>query len=149
MSDTLQALIIDDTEANRSFFERLITQAQYHVESACTGQHALKLMEQMENLTLAIVDMEMPDMSGLELTQRIRKKYPNACIIVATMYDERSLIESAYRRGCDIFLVKPHGFMDLFKKLTSAGTKGMRQEAPLIIDQYGLRPFRSSAVSAS
>jgi DNA-binding NarL/FixJ family response regulator len=106
-------------------------------------------MEQMENLTLAIVDMEMPDMSGLELTQRIRKKYPNACIIVATMYDERSLIESAYRRGCDIFLVKPHGFMDLFKKLTSAGTKGMRQEAPLIIDQYGLRPFRSSAVSAS
>lgn len=144
MTSARNALIIDDTDANRIFFERLVAQADFNVLSAGTGEKAMELCRVMPSLALAIVDMEMPDINGLDLTSKLRQRYPEVCIVVATMHDERSLMESAYARGCDIFLVKPHGFMDLFKKLTSIGVELLRDECPLIIDQYGLRSFKPS-----
>lgn len=142
----LIALVVEDTDANRIFFERLMTQAGFRVLSAANGRHALELVADLPELALAIVDMEVPDVTGLELTSRLRRHFPAACIVVATMHDEPSLMESAFTRGCDVFLVKPHGFMELFKKLTSEGGAGLRQAAPLVIDQYGPRGFKLASV---
>lgn len=136
-----QALIVEDTAANRIFFERLLIQAGFEVVGVETGQAALDQAKVMENLALAVLDMEIPDISGLELTVRLRKRYPESCIIIATMHDERSLMQSAFDKGCDVFLVKPHGFMELFKRLTSEGSVGLHSNRPLIIDQFGPRPF--------
>ena len=90
--------------------------------------------------------MEIPDITGLEMTVRLRKRYPDTCIVVATMHDERTLMDSAFSRGCDVFLVKPHGFMELFKRLTGDGSQVLHQNRPLVIDQYGPRKF-TAAVS--
>ena len=136
-----QALIVEDTAANRMFFERLLMQAGFEVVGVETGQAALEQAEAMDNLHLAVLDMEIPDINGLELTVRLRKQYPDACIIIATMHDERSLMQSAFDKGCDVFLVKPHGFMELFKRLTTEGSAGLHANRPLIIDQFGPRPF--------
>jgi CheY-like chemotaxis protein len=137
-----QALIVEDTAANRIFFERLLIQAGFEVVGAETGQAALEQAKAMEHLSLAVLDMEIPDISGLELTVRLRKKYPDACIIIATMHDERSLMQSAFDKGCDVFLVKPHGFMELFKRLTGEGSEGLHAHRPMIIDQFGPRSFQ-------
>lgn len=139
------AFIIDDTDANRIFFERLLAQAGFSTVSFATGAEVIKALTTTSEVVLAVVDMEIPDTSGLELTKRIRQQFPQACIVVATMHDEPSIMQSAFNKGCDIFLVKPHGFMDLFKGLTTRGT-AIRADAPLIIDQYGLR--RYIAISA-
>ena len=136
------ALIVDDTEANRTFFERLLKQAGFTNLSAASGQAALERVQPYQLLTLALLDMQLPDMSGLELTIRLRHLYPDACLIMATMHDDRSLMQSAISKGCDVFLVKPHGFMELFKRLTTQGAPGLRAEAPMIIDQYGPRKFQ-------
>ena len=136
-----QALIVEDTAANRMFFERLLMQAGFEVVGVETGQAALEQADAMDNLHLAVLDMEIPDINGLELTVRLRKQYPDACLIIATMHDERSLMQSAFDKGCDVFLVKPHGFMELFKRLTSEGSEGLRANRPLVIDQFGPRPF--------
>lgn len=137
-----QALIVEDTAANRMFFERLLVQAGFDVVGVETGQEALKQMDAMEDIALAILDMEIPDINGLELTVRLRQQSPETCIIIATMHDERSLMQSAFEKGCDVFLVKPHGFMELFKRLTSEGSSGLHKNRPLVIDQYGPRPFK-------
>lgn len=139
-----KALVIDDTEANRVFFERLLTQAGFEVRSAADGAGAMNLLQAGDVVSLAIVDMEIPDISGLDLTRRIRQMHPDSCIIVATMHDERSIMDSAFNKGCDVFLVKPHGFMDLFKRLTTNGAKVTTR--PIIIDQYGARDYLPSAV---
>jgi len=136
-----QALIVEDTAANRMFFERLLIQAGFEVVGAETGKAALEQANAMETVSLAVLDMEIPDINGLELTVRLRKQYPDACIIIATMHDERSLMQSAFDKGCDVFLVKPHGFMELFKRLTTEGSAGLHSNRPLIIDQFGPRPF--------
>jgi CheY-like chemotaxis protein len=137
-----KALILEDTAANRMFFERLLMQAGFEVVGAEKGKEALEKAQTMGEMHLAILDMEIPDITGLEMTHRLRQQFPNACIVVATMHDERSLMQSAFNKGCDVFLVKPHGFMDLFKRLTTEGSEGLHRTRPLIIDQYGSRPFQ-------
>ncbi len=140
-----KALILEDTVANRLFFERLLSQAGFEIIAAETGQIALEKLKGETLIDLAILDMEIPDITGLEMTARLRVKYPETCIVVATMHDERSLMQSAFDKGCDVFLVKPHGFMELFKRLTTDGSVALHQNRPLIIDQYGPRAFTSTA----
>jgi CheY-like chemotaxis protein len=139
-----KALILEDTAANRMFFERLLMQAGFEVVGAEKGKEALEKAQLMGEMHLAILDMEIPDITGLEMTHRLRQQFPDACIVVATMHDERSLMQSAFNKGCDVFLVKPHGFMDLFKRLTTEGSEGLHRTRPLIIDQYGPRPFQAT-----
>ncbi len=141
-----KALILEDTAANRLFFERLLSQAGFEIIAAATGKEATEKLAGEETLALAILDMEIPDITGLEMTVRLRKRYPDTCIVVATMHDERTLMDSAFSRGCDVFLVKPHGFMELFKRLTGDGSQVLHQNRPLVIDQYGPRKF-TAAVS--
>ncbi len=138
MSDRL-ALVVDDTPANRDFLERLLTQARFTVRSADCGQAALKSVKEGEKLTLAVVDMQLPDVNGLQLTVELRERYPDALIVIATMYDERSLMDRAFQKGCNVFLVKPHGFMELFKRLTTNNLDDLCQQKNLVIDQYGPR----------
>lgn len=138
------ALVVEDTPANRMFFERLLQQAGYKVLSATTGKEALNHVDGLTNLELAVLDMEIPDTSGLDLTVRLRRVFEDCCIVVATMHDERSLMESAFNKGCDVFMVKPHGFMDLYKRLTTDGDKGLHESRPIVIDQFGMRPFQAA-----
>ena len=136
------ALVIEDTDANRIFFERLLTQAGFQVRGARNGAEALAEMNTIDDLALAVIDMEVPDMNGLDLTTHLRNRYSDACLVVATMHDEVSLMSSAFSRGCDVFMVKPHGFMELFKRLTTTGSVGLHACRPLVMDQFGPREFK-------
>ncbi len=138
---TKNVLIVDDTDANRFFFERLTTQAGYTVTSARSGAEAVTVMTLLPVLSAALVDLEIGDMSGLELLVRLRRQHPECCLIVATMHDDRSIMDSAFSKSCDIFLVKPHGFTDLFKRLSVTPADQLRPQVPLIIDQYGVRQY--------
>lgn len=136
------ALVVDDTHANRDFLERLLTQAGFAVKGASTGKDALQIVDQSEQLLLAVVDLELPDVSGLEVTRSIRTTHPDAYIVVASMHDQRSLIKSAYDCGGNCYMVKPHGFMELFKRLTTSSIADLYNAEHMIIDQYGPRVFQ-------
>ncbi len=144
MSDQI-ALVVEDTPANLDFFERLIKQAGFTILCAETGGEAFEAISDVDHLALAVLDMEIPDMSGLQLIAQVRQLYPEVCIVVATMHDQDSVKQAAFSRGCNVFLVKPHGFMELFSRLTTLGAEGMRDGDLLIIDQYGPRPFHAQA----
>ncbi|WP_119068478.1 response regulator transcription factor [Aggregatilinea lenta] len=138
----LSALVIDDEPANCDFCVRLLQQAKLNVKGASTGQEALDLAVTTENLALIVIDHRLPDMSGVSLLAKLRALFPDAMLCMATMHDERSLMEQAFALGCDVFLVKPHGFMELFKRLKATPPGGPDTHDQLIIDQYGLRPYR-------
>lgn len=139
---SLSALVVDDEPANCDFCVRLLQQARLNVKGASSGQEALDQARTMENLALVVIDHRLPDMSGVSLLARLREQFPNAMLIMATMHDERSLMEQAFETGCDVFLVKPHGFMELYKRLKATPPGGEGTHEQLIIDQYGPRPYR-------
>ncbi len=138
---TKPALVVDDNLANRDFLERLMVSAGFDVVSACTGQEALVYAQNQTELLLALLDMELPDMNGIQLTAALRARHPQAYIVVATMHDDYSIIESSMRKGANVFLVKPHGFMELYRRLTTTDFSTLREQGAVIIDQYGVRPF--------
>lgn len=135
------ALVVDDEPANRDFLVRLLEQASLDVRSASSGAEARRIMDEVEHMVLCAVDHHLPDADGVELLGQLRTRYPDARLVMATMLDERALMERAFANGCDVFLVKPHGFMELFKRLQDRDASPDQLDQ-LVIDQYGPRPFR-------
>jgi len=145
MPEDHTALVVDDVPANREFLERLLATAKFNVTGVASGKAALQAIQDVDDLTMAMVDMKLPDMHGLEVTLALRKRFPTALIVIATMYDAFSLMEEAFGKGCNVFLVKPHGFMELYKRLTSTDMGEMRKTQRLVIDQYGPRSLPVSS----
>jgi CheY-like chemotaxis protein len=138
------ALAVDDASANRDFLERLLGGAKFKVLGAGTGAAARKIMAEADKLDLAVVDWKLPDTTGLELACEIRTRFPETYVVIATVYDERSMMEEAFAKGCNVFLVKPHGFMELFQRLMTSDIKTLRGGPSTIIDQFGPRLYKVS-----
>jgi CheY-like chemotaxis protein len=138
------ALAVDDASANRDFLERLLGGAKYKVLGAGTGASALRAIAGLEKLELAVVDWKLPDTTGLQLACEIRNRFPETYLVIATMYDERSMMVEAFEKGCNVFLVKPHGFMELFQRLLSSDVETLRSVPNTVIDQYGPRMFKGT-----
>lgn len=140
-STQIVAIVVDDEPANRDFITRLLQTAGVEVHSAETGAEVLHLAQSLSTLTIALVDHELPDCHGVDLVKALRKHHPNAVLGMATMHDHRDLIEQAFDAGADLFLVKPHGFMELYRRISEKpfNADSLRR---LIIDQYGPRSYR-------
>src|SRR5450432_228280 len=142
------ALVIDDEPANRDFLERLLQTASFKVSGAATGADGVKSARSFAALALALVDQELPDAPGLEIIMKLRAENPESLLVMATMHDDRTLIDQAFAAGVDVFLVKPHGFMELYRRLkeVDANTDLLRN---VIIDQYGPRPYKGAEKRAA
>lgn len=136
-----RALVVEDEPANQDFLVRLITQAGFEVDGAGSGEEALQIAAEKPDLAFIATDVQLPDMSGLELVEKLRTQLPDTLMLVATMWDEQAMITHAFNVGCDIFLVKPHGFMELFKRLLEFPAN-RDQLHKLLIDQYGPREYQ-------
>jgi CheY-like chemotaxis protein len=137
------ALVIDDEPSNRDFLERLLQTASFKVMGASNGAEGLKAAKSVPELALALVDQQLPDSTGLEIIAKLRADNPETLLIMATMHDDRTLIDEAFVKGADVFLVKPHGFMELYRRLKEVDTNiGLLRR--LVIDQYGPRPYKGT-----
>lgn len=144
-SARVAALVVDDEPANQDFLVRLLRQAKLHVEGASTGEQALTIAERLgDDLALVMLDRKLPDMTGVEVLSKLRPQFPEAKIMMATMFDERSMIREAFKEGADAFLVKPHGFMELFQLVNNCMQEqiGFDCLENQIFDQYGRRQWR-------
>ena len=138
------AVVVDDEPANRDFVERLLQTASFKVVGASNGAEGLLAARNVPQLAIALVDQQLPDTTGLEVLKKLRAENPEAVLVMATMHDHRSLIDEAFSIGVDIFLVKPHGFMELYRRLKEADLD-TSQLRGLIIDQYGPRAYKGPA----
>ncbi len=136
------AIIVDDEPANRDFLERLIQQAKYTTRGAASGKETREIADGLNAApALMLIDSELPDVKGVDLIHEFRERYPQVKLVMATMLDDREIIRKAFANGCDVFLVKPHGFMELFKRLQRLATDPTCLSG-LIIDIYGAREFK-------
>src|SRR4030042_866029 len=85
---TNQIMLVDDNQdflaVSQEFLEAF--EGLRVVGTATSGREALDLLRRISP-TLLIVDVSMPEMNGLELTQQVKKQWPNLPIIVLTLLD--------------------------------------------------------------
>lgn len=141
----IHALVVDDEPANQDFLVRLLQQAKLKVHGAGSGKQAIEIAASIgPDLKLIMLDRQLPDNTGIELLIALRRKLPDAVIVMATMHDERSMIREAFEKGANAFLVKPHGFMELFRLVAAAreDVGDFQCLDGLIFDHYGKRQWR-------
>ncbi len=101
-------MVVDDDSMFRDLVTEILTQGGYKVVSAEDGQKAWDLMQETA-VDLAVLDLNMPHMDGLELTRKVRDdvRFKELPILLLTV---RALVEdqvSGFERGADDYLTKP------------------------------------------
>ena len=97
-------LVEDDLQLNNIIKKSLVK--KYTVTSVFDGESAIELID--NNIyDLFIVDINIPNVSGLDLTKYIRQKDLNTNIIIITASTELQDFEDAFKNGCNEFIKKP------------------------------------------
>jgi DNA-binding response OmpR family regulator len=118
MSDEkIRILVVDDEADIRKVLRLLLQSRGYEVIEAANGKIALNTIENTE-VDLIIMDVMMPQMSGIEATAEIRR-ITTAPILFLTAKSMDSDKELAYRSGGDDYLVKPFSSSELLLKVES------------------------------
>jgi DNA-binding response OmpR family regulator len=102
----MQILVIDDELDTAQTVALLLTHEGHEVRYAVTAGAALDLMAQSE-AELVILDLGLPDMEGIELAQRLKRRSKAAPRIIAITGRGAEAERSALEAGCDHFLRKP------------------------------------------
>ena len=101
-------LIVEDNQMNMKLIEMALRQDDYHFLRASNGEEALEMTER-EKPSLIIMDVQLPGISGLEVTRRLRGKaeYARVPILAVTAYAMKEDEERALDAGCDMYITKP------------------------------------------
>jgi phosphoserine phosphatase RsbU/P len=106
----LKVLIADDETVSRLMLERLLRGWEYEVITTLDGQSAWQELQEPDAPLLAILDVMMPGIDGLELCRRVRQ-LPGSIppyIILLTAKDGVSAIIKGIEAGADDYLTKPY-----------------------------------------
>lgn len=100
-------LVVDDSITTRTLEQNILEAAGYLVTTAINGIEALKQLSQAE-FDIVISDIQMPEMDGFELVERIRQfpEYRDLPLILVTSLETREDKERGMRAGADAYIVK-------------------------------------------
>jgi DNA-binding NtrC family response regulator len=103
---TVKTLVIDDDPGICRSLEALLSREGYHVATAQSGTIGLSLVEDGD-FDVIFSDLRLPDMSGLDILERIRKRKPFMQIILMTGYASIETAVEAIKLGAYDYLTKP------------------------------------------
>ena len=114
MSDRI--LVVDDEQIIRESISFILRKEGYSVGEAENGKVAYqKLLT--ESYDLIITDLEMPEMKGIELLERVVQMNPQTAVIIITAYGSLETAIAALRTGASDYILKPIEFDELLVKL--------------------------------
>jgi two-component system, cell cycle sensor histidine kinase and response regulator CckA len=111
-------LLVDDEPINLDVTGTLLESLGYEACLAANGQEALAIfMKKREEITLVILDMIMPGISGSETFDRLREIDPTVRVLLSTGYSLTGQAQEIVDRGCNGFLQKPFHLQQLSEKV--------------------------------
>lgn len=99
-------LVVDDEENQRDMLAGSLKKQGYSVEAAESGKVALELAGQ-KHFELALVDLKMPEMDGIELLERLKEQNPEMQVIMMTAYKTVESAVEAMQKGAYHYISKP------------------------------------------
>jgi len=117
-------LVVDDEIAIRRFLRVALSGEGFSVSEAATGQEALLAMTR-EHPDLVSLALGLPDLSGLEITKRLRE-WTQIPVIILSVHDQEQEKIAALDAGADDYLTKPFGMGELLARMRAA----LRRQLP-------------------
>ena len=113
-----RVLVVDDEPAIRRALRGFLSDHDYVVQLAGSGEDAIAAVEQ-QRPDLILLDLGMPGIGGLEAAKRIRARWQTPIIVLSVMGEERDKVE-ALDAGADDYLTKPFGMQELLARIRVA-----------------------------
>jgi two-component system response regulator PilR (NtrC family) len=101
-----KVLVVDDEESIREFFEIMLKREGYEVWTASNGKEALERLKK-GRADLILSDIQMPEMSGLELLSKVKEQDPEALMIMITAFGSTETAVEAMKLGAYDYVQKP------------------------------------------
>ncbi len=118
----MRALIVDDSRFARRHLREMLEREGIACEDAADGRSAMEALHAGGEFELALVDWNMPGMTGLELVKLLRREGFDAMkVMMVTTEGETEAITRALEAGADEFLMKPFDEEALREKLALMG----------------------------
>jgi CheY-like chemotaxis protein/anti-sigma regulatory factor (Ser/Thr protein kinase) len=102
-----KCLLVDDNRDVLIYLNRILLDTGINVLMARSGSEAIESIKNTQDIDIIVLDMQMPEMNGIEVTKEIRKIRKNLPIIAQTAFifeDDKDIVLEA---GCDACLIKP------------------------------------------
>ena len=100
-------LVIDDSETIRQQVKQALAATGYEIIEAVDGVEGLEKLRALTDLDMALCDVNMPRMNGLEMIAEVQRTGPKIPILMLTTEGQPSLIRRARESGAKGWIVKP------------------------------------------
>jgi len=135
MDKQSRILVVDDDETIRTTMKAILQDEGYTVDLAATGKEAIQKTQE-KSYNVALLDIRLPDMEGVELLKLLKDGVPRTRKIMVTGYPSMQNAISALNKNADAYLLKP---VDVEKLLNT-----VKQQ---IVDQENERKFSEEKVA--
>ena len=110
-------LILEDEIGIRSFVSINLKREGYEVIEAGTGAEAIEKLSTEKNISLALLDIMLPDTSGIEICKYIKKEFDNMGVIMLTAKSQEDDKIEGFQSGADDYIVKPFSIKELLMRV--------------------------------
>ena len=117
MASVKKILVLEDENAIRSFVVINLRRSGYDPLEAATGEEALKLLEENEDICVALLDVMLPDIDGFEVCRRIRASGSRMGIIMLTALSQEMDKVTGLMTGADDYVTKPFSPAELLARV--------------------------------
>jgi DNA-binding response OmpR family regulator len=131
----MHLLLVEDDPRLQRVLRRLLEDDRHVVEVAPDGRTALELVEATAGIETVILDLGLPDISGLEVARRLRKDGRDLTILMLTARDTVNDRVTGLDAGADDYLVKPFAYEELSARLRALARRlepGARRADPVL-----------------
>ena len=139
MDRSKSILIVDDEENIRTYLGRSLNKAGFEVDTAQYGKEAINLLLQ-KHLDVVLLDLNLPDLNGLEVLRELKKIDTDSIVIIITAYGDINSAVEAMRLGAYDYLTKPFDPEDIEivinKALKIAGLEDRIKLLERQVDRY-------------
>jgi two-component system, NarL family, response regulator LiaR len=121
MTNPIRVLVVDDHQTERNGLTTLVNGLDDLILAgvAQSGTEALELCATCQP-DVVLLDLIMPDMSGVEATSMIRERFPDIHVIVLTRWDEYELVQRALAVGAERYLLKNVSAVELAEAIQTS-----------------------------
>ena len=125
-------MLVDDHTIVREGLRRILEAVadEWQIIEAGSGFQALECLRR-QHFGMAIVDLSMPGMSGLELIKRIKSEYPQVTVLVLSMHAEEQYALRAFRAGANGYVTKDTASAELLSAVRKVAAGGAYVTASL------------------
>ncbi|MBP2636658.1 MAG: two component transcriptional regulator, winged helix family [Firmicutes bacterium] len=119
----MKILVVEDDDPLREAIVSLLTEENYIIDEAATGDEGLYLAEQ-GIYDLLVLDIMLPEITGLEIVEKVRQAGHSVPILLLTARDSITDRVNGLETGADDYLVKPFAIQELLARIKALLRRG-------------------------